>query len=58
MNSHKEKGACQSTADENEKASLQKQTNNKEKCESSQKVSINEITQSKSTKGIVRIDLN
>ncbi len=58
MDSNKEKDACQNTTDGNENASLQKKTNKKEKSESSQKLSINETTQSKTTKGIVRIDLN
>ena len=58
MDSNKEKDTCQNTTDENENASLQKQPNKKEKCESSQNLSINETAQSKTTKGIVRIDLN
>jgi hypothetical protein len=58
MDSNKEKYACQNTNDENENTSLQKQPNKKEKCESSQKLSINVTTQSKTTKGIFRIDLN
>jgi len=58
MDSNKEKYACQNTNDENENASLQKQPNKKEKSESSQHLSINETTQSKTKKGIVRIDLN
>ena len=58
MDSNKEKYACQNTTDENENASLQKQPNKKEKCESSQKLSINVTTQSKTTKGIVKIYLN
>jgi hypothetical protein len=56
MNSNKHNNVYQNTADENEKASYQKQAINKEKCESSQELSINEITQSKSTKGKIRID--
>jgi hypothetical protein len=58
MDSYKEKDVCQNTTDENENANLQKQPNKKEKCESSQKLSINVTTQSKTTKGIFRIDLN
>ncbi len=57
MDSNKEKDVCQNTTDENENASLQNQPNKKEKCESSQNLSINETTQSKTKKGIVRIDL-
>ena len=52
------KDTCQNTTDENENANLQKQQNKKEKSESSQNLSINETTQSKTTKGIFRIDLN
>ena len=52
------KVTCQNTTDENENANLQKQQNKKEKSESSQNLSINETTQSKTTKGIFRIDLN
>ena len=48
------KDTCKNTTDENENASLQKQQNS----ESSQNLSINETTQSKTKKGIVRIDLN
>ena len=58
MDSNKEKDTCQNTTDENENANLQKQQNKKEKSESSQNLSINETTQSKTKKGIVRIDLN
>ena len=58
MDSNKEKDTCQNTTDENENANLQKQQNRKEKNESSQNLSINETTQSKTTKGIVRIYLN
>ena len=58
MDSNKEKDTCQNTTDENENADLQKKTNKKEKSESSQNLSINETTQSKTTKGIFRIDLN
>ena len=47
MDSNKEKDACQNTTDENEK-----QPNNKDKCESSQNLSINETTLSKTTNGI------
>ena len=52
------KDTCQNTTDENENANLQKQQNKKEKSERSQHLSINETTQSKTKKGIVRIDLN
>ncbi len=55
MNSKKENDAYQSMVDENKKNSYQKQRTNKEKCENSQELSINENTQSKSTKGIVGI---
>jgi hypothetical protein len=54
MNSNIKKYAYQSTVDENEKASHQKQTTNKEKCGKSQELLINEKTQSKS-KGILII---
>jgi len=47
MDSNKEKDACQNTTDGNEK-----QPNNKDKCESSQNLSINETTLSKTTNGI------
>ena len=58
MDSNKEKDTCQNTTDENENANLQKKTNKKEQSESRQNLSINETTQSKTTKGIFRIDLN
>ncbi len=57
MNSNIKKDAYQSTVDENEEFSHQKQTTNKEKRKNSQELSINENTQSKSTKGKIRIDL-
>jgi hypothetical protein len=58
MNSNKHNNVYQNTADENEKASYQKQAINKEKCESSQELSINEDTQSESKKGRIWIYFN
>ena len=54
MNSNIKKDAYQSTVDENEKSSHQKQTTNKEKSGKGQELLINEKTQSKS-KGILII---